>query len=74
MQIISQPVTNILRNLHRKQTIASESLEAFQRNLIGFLDKIKNPNRESYQENDLRDFLNESFYKGKFYFNKKAPP
>ena len=71
MQIISQPVTNILRNLHRKQTIASESLEAFQRNLIGFLDKIKNPNRESYQENDLRDFLNESFYKGKFYFNKK---
>ena len=35
------------------------------------LEKLKDHNREGKQETDVRDFLNDSFYKNRFYINKK---
>ncbi len=61
----------VLRKLHKKQSISEENLSNFKKNLQTFLEKIKDPNRENKQETDLRDFLNDAFYKEKHYINKK---
>ena len=61
----------ILRRSHKKQSIAEQSLLSFQKNLANLLEKLKDHNREGKQETDVRDFLNDSFYKDKYYINKK---
>ncbi len=60
-----------LRPTHRKQEISSEILHDFKQRLNTFLGNIHEPSREGKQETDLRDFLNDALYKGKFYINKK---
>ena len=60
-----------LRPTHRKQEISSEILHDFKQKLSTFLGNIHEPSREGKQETDLRDFLNDALYKGKFYINKK---
>ena len=60
-----------LRPTHRKQEISSEILHDFKQKLCIFLANIHEPSREGKQETDLRDFLNDALYKGKFYINKK---
>lgn len=60
-----------LRPTHRKQEIAPETLSHFKQKLNTFLANIHEPSREGKQETDLRDFLNDALYKGKFYINKK---
>ena len=60
-----------LRPTHRKQEIPYEILHDFKQKLNTFLGNIHEPSREGKQETDLRDFLNDALYKGKFYINKK---
>lgn len=60
-----------LRPTHRKQEIAAEVIQDFKQKLNIFLANIHEPSREGKQETDLRDFLNDALYKGKFYINKK---
>ena len=61
----------LLLKIHRKQDIQPEILAKFKQLLHNFLTLIDSPAREGKQENDLRDFLNDAFYKGKNYINKK---
>ena len=60
-----------LRPTHRKQEISPETITNFKQQLNTFLANIHEPSREGKQETDLRDFLNDALYKGKFYINKK---
>ena len=60
-----------LRPTHRKQEITSDLLTNFKQKLNTFLANIHEPSREGKQETDLRDFLNDALYRGKFYINKK---
>jgi hypothetical protein len=61
----------VLRRTHKKQIISEQNLTNFKTNLSNLLDKLKDHNREGKQETDLRDFLNDSYYKNRFYINKK---
>jgi adenine-specific DNA-methyltransferase len=61
----------VLRRTHKKQTISEQNLTNFKTNLNNLLDKLKDHNREGKQETDLRDFLYDSYYKNRFYINKK---
>ncbi len=67
---ILKPV-KFLRPLHRKQDISTEILGLFKQYVQTFLANIHEPSREGKQENDLRDFLNDAFYKKNYYINKK---
>ena len=71
MKITSIKLDKFLRPTHRKQEIAPETLTNFKQKILHFLANIHEPIREGKQETDLRDFLNEALYKGKFYINKK---
>ena len=71
MKITSIKPDKFLRPTHRKQEIALETLTNFKQKLQTFLANIHEPSREGKQETDLRDFLNDALYKGKFYINKK---
>ena len=61
----------ILRRTHKKQVVSEQNLNNFKTNLTNLLEKLKDHNREGKQETDLRDFLNDSYYKNRFYINKK---
>lgn len=61
----------ILRRTHKKQTVSEQNLHNFKSNLTNLLEKLKDHNREGKQETDVRDFLIDSFYKNRFYINKK---
>ena len=71
MKITTLKPDKFLRPTHRKQEISSEILHDFKQKLNTFLGNIHEPSREGKQETDLRDFLNDALYKGKFYINKK---
>lgn len=71
MKITTIKPDKFLRPTHRKQEISSEILHDFKQKLNTFLGNIHEPSREGKQETDLRDFLNDALYKGKFYINKK---
>jgi adenine-specific DNA-methyltransferase len=61
----------VLRKLQNRQIVMPQQLADFRKVLQGFLEKIQDKDRESKQETDLRDFLNQAFYKDKYYINKK---
>ncbi len=61
----------ILRRTHKKQVVSEQNITNLKTNLSNLLEKLKDHNREGKQETDLRDFLNDSFYKNRFYINKK---
>ena len=67
MKITSIKLNKFLRPTHRKQEIAPETLTNFKQKILHFLANIHEPSREGKQETDLRDFLNDALYKGKFY-------
>jgi adenine-specific DNA-methyltransferase len=71
MQITPIKPEKILRANHQRQQISSESLLGFRRCLDTFIANLQLPAREGKQETDLRDFLNDAFYKEKYYINKK---
>ena len=71
MKITSIKPDKFLRPTHRKQEIAFDLLTNFKQKLDTFLANIHEPSREGKQETDLRDFLNDALYRGKFYINKK---
>ncbi len=71
MKINAIKPDKFLRPTHRKQEIASDLLTNFKQKLDTFLANIHEPSREGKQETDLRDFLNDALYRGKFYINKK---
>ena len=60
-----------LKHHYRKQQIVPELLNDFRQKLLVFIANLQIPAREGKQETDLRDFLNDSFYKEKYYINKK---
>ena len=68
--ILKKP-EELLLKIHRKQDIQPEILAKFKQLLHNFLTLIDSPAREGKQENDLRDFLNDAFYKGKITLIKK---
>lgn len=61
----------ILRRTHKKQVVSEQNITNLKTNLSNLLEKLKDHNREGKQETDLRDFLKDSFYKNRFYINKK---
>ncbi len=61
----------IIRRTHKKQVVSEQNITNLKTNLSNLLEKLKDHNREGRQETDLRDFLNDSFYKNRFYINKK---
>ncbi len=71
MQVSILSPDQILRRTHKKQTVSEQNLLNFKTNLSNLLEKLKDHNREGKQETDVRDFLNDSFYKNRFYINKK---
>ncbi|MFN8355451.1 MAG: Eco57I restriction-modification methylase domain-containing protein [Spirosomataceae bacterium] len=61
-----------LRYFHRKQEVSPEKLADFKRNVAELLTNLSQTAREAKQETDLRDFLNNAFYKEQqYYINKK---
>ena len=71
MKINAIKPDKFLRPTHRKQEVSPELITNFKQQLTTFLANIHEPSREGKQETDLRDFLNDALYKGKFYINKK---
>ncbi len=67
---ITEPKAS-LKHHYRKRQIVPELLNDFRQNLLVFIANLQIPAREGKQETDLRDFLNDAFYKEKYYINKK---
>lgn len=59
-----------LNKAYRRQSINKDSLEVFKSQLLILLDRV-NSEGEEHHKNDFVQFLNDSFYKGKYYINTK---
>lgn len=59
-----------LNKAYRRQSINKDDLELFKSQLLILLDRV-NSESEEHHKNDFVQFLNDSFYKGKYYINTK---
>ena len=59
-----------LNKAYRRQSINKDSLEVFKSQLLILLDRV-NRESEEHHKNDFVQFLNDTFYKGKYYINTK---
>ena len=59
-----------LNKAYRRQSISKDSLEVFKSQLLILLDSVNSESEENHK-NDFIQFLNDTFYKGKYYINTK---
>jgi len=59
-----------LNKAYRRQSVNKEDLEVFKSQLLILLDSV-NDEHEEHHKNDLIRFLDDTFYKGRYYINTK---
>ncbi|MFN3195897.1 MAG: Eco57I restriction-modification methylase domain-containing protein [Chlorobiota bacterium] len=59
-----------LNKAYRRQSVNKEDLEVFKSQLLILLDSV-NDEHEEHHKNDFIRFLDDTFYKGKYYINTK---
>ena len=59
-----------INKAYRRQSVNKDDLENFKAELLILLDSV-NGESEEHHKNHLVQFLNDSFYKGKYYINTK---
>jgi len=71
MQLTPLSPRKSLNKAYLKVKPTRSDIEVFKKNLMGLLDGMDESESEEHNKNDLIDFLKNTFYHTKFYFNTK---
>ena len=68
------PIQALRNRKHHNRNISAENIATFHAHLTTFLSRTEDKQREGKQETDLRDFLNDAYYKNKIISIKLIQP
>lgn len=72
MKLTLVPFKKTLNKAYQKAKPTRSEIETFKSNLIRLLDRIDHEESEENVKNHLRDFLNDTYYKGRHLLNTKG--